>query len=377
MSVAGINPPRLVVVTEQMTSPHGTQMLASLVIEEARSAGFEVALFTPQYDAERSVWREFLAEREVEVFTSGFWRMTRWYLPHRILARRLWRFVEGFKPRLVWSPDNEPMTCCALECRPRDAPPMIVHDPGDVEITSGRYPKLWFSICNRVSGLSVHGTRQLENARKFYRIDAPIGVVWPSSRAPAEPEEPLPSVAAVRFGQFARLDRNKSVAASVLAIAALRTQGLAAELHIHGDGPERPHLEALCRQHGIEERVFFHGEYDWRQVGRLIGRVHVGLMTSKHEGFGLVMLECLSRKRPVITVDVGSAREVLGELGGGWVVPAQDLVALTEQMAELCRHPRLIAQAGTRGAEIWKAHFTPASMFRRQTAFWRQCGVEI
>ena len=46
--------PRLVVVTEQMNSPHGTQMLASLVIDQAVSAGFEVVLFTPKFDPERS-----------------------------------------------------------------------------------------------------------------------------------------------------------------------------------------------------------------------------------------------------------------------------------------------------------------------------------
>ena len=377
LTPAESRPRRLVVVTEQMTSSHGTQMLASLVIDEACSAGFEVALFAPLYDPRRSDWTGFLEERNVRVFTASFWWMTRWYLPHRVLARRLWRFVERFQPQLVWSPDNEPMTCCALECRPAGAPPLIVHDPGDAEIESGRYPKLWFSICSRVSGLSVHGRRQLGNARRHYRIESPVEIVWPSSARPEEPEHPLPRISTVRFAQFGRLDRNKSVVASILAIAALRAQGITAELHIHGDGPERSHLEALCRQHVLEDRVYFHGAYHWRDVGRLIGEVHVGLITSKHEGFGLVMLELLSRKRPVVAVDVGSAREVLEELGGGWVVPAEDLVALTERMKALCREPRLIAEAGARGAEVWHAHFTPESMFRRFTEFWRTCGVAL
>lgn len=370
-------PRRLIVVTEQMTSSHGTQMLASLVIDEACAAGFEVALFAPKYDPVRSAWTAFLNERNVEVFTSRFWRLTRWYLPHRILARRLWKFAKRFRPQLIWSPDNEPMTCCALECRPSDAPPLLVHDPGDGEIASGRYPKLWLSISDRVAGLSVHGERQLENARKFYSIGAPIKVVWPSSQWPEDREHPHPDLSVVRFGQFGRLDRNKSVATSILAIAALRTQGFAAELHIHGDGPERGYLELLCRQHALEDRVFFHGEYHWRDVGRRIRSVHVGLITSRHEGFGLVMLELLSRNRPVIAGDVGSAKEVLERMGGGWVVTAHDLVALTEQMKTLCLEPRLIFEAGARGAEIWSAHFTPASMFRRYTAFWRECGVAI
>ena len=68
---------RLIVVTEQMISPHGTQMLAALVIDEAIKAGFEVVLFTPQFDARRSCWAHYLEEKGVRVYSAGFWRMTR------------------------------------------------------------------------------------------------------------------------------------------------------------------------------------------------------------------------------------------------------------------------------------------------------------
>ena len=368
---------RLVVVTEQMISPHGTQMLASLVIDEAVAAGFEVALFTPRYDSESSVWTEFLKQRNVEIFTVDFWWLTRWYLPHRVLARKLWRFVKKFRPQLIWSPDNEPMTCCALESRPADSPPFFVHDPSDGLVEYGTYPELWFSVCNRVSGLSVHGSRQLENARKNYPIKNPVKVVWPSSIEPVEPHFSYPGSSTIKFGQFGRLDENKCVGTSILAIAALRSQGYAVELHINGTGPEEATLRELSRQHRLGDCVFFNGEYDWGEVGRYIDQIHVGLMTSKREGFGLVILEMLSRRRPVIAGDVGSSREVLEELGGGWVVPAQDLVALTEQMKVVCDRPTLIEEMGSRGQMIWNRHFTPISMFERYLTFWRECGVQV
>lgn len=368
---------RLVVVTEQMISPHGTQMLASLLIDEAVAAGFEVALFTPRYDPEASVWTEFLRERRVKVFTSNFWRLTRWYIPHRMLARRLWKFVRDFRPQLIWSPDNEPMTCCALESRPEDSPPFFVHDPSDGLVEFGTYPQLWFSVCKRVAGLSVHGHRQLANARKHYFMKNPIKVVWPSSIKPSKQDFSFPKSSTIKFGQFGRLDENKSVELSILAIAALRAQGYAVELHINGGGPEEDTLKALTRQHKLEECVFFNGEYNWRDVGDYIDLIHVGLITSKREGFGLVILEMLSRKRPVIAGDVGSSREVLGELGGGWVVPAQDLIALTEQMKTLCDRPDLIEKMGSRGQEVWSNYFTPMAMFKRYLTFWRECGVEI
>ncbi|GMQ81798.1 MAG: hypothetical protein BMS9Abin05_1234 [Rhodothermia bacterium] len=368
---------RLVIVTEQMISPHGTQMLASLVIDEAVAAGFEVVIFTPQFDSESSFWTGFLRDKKVRVFTSSFWWLTRWYLPHRALARRLWRFVRDFRPHLIWSPDNEPMTCCALASRPKDAPPFFVHDPGEGSVEFDTYPRLWFSVCNRVAGLSVHGRRQLANARKHYPMESPIKVVWPSSSRPENLELTYPDTSIIRFGQFGRLDENKSVAMSIRAIAALRAQGYAVELHIYGRGPEEESLMALSRQYKLESEVVFHGEYDWREVGRCINSIQVGLLTSKHEGFGLVILEMLSRKRPVIAGDVGSTRDVLEELGGGWVVPAQNLMALTEQMKILCEKPALIQKMGAQGQEVWNEHFTPALMFERYLAFWQECGVDI
>ena len=368
---------RLVVVTEQMDCPYGTQMLASLVIDQAVSAGFEVVLFTSRFDPERSSWAKFLRDRHVRVFSSGFWWLTRWYLPHRVLARRLWRFVRTFRPQLIWSPDNEPLTCCALEARPDNAPPFFVHDPGDARAEYGTYPRLWFAVCDRVAGLSVHGRRQLINAKRNYSVTNPMKVVWPASAVPSSTLETHSAPPPVKFGQFGRLDQNKSVALSILAIASLRSRGYAVELHINGGGPEEAMLKALSAQYDLEECVFFNGEYEWQAVGDLIDDVHVGLLTSKREGFGIVLLELLSRGRPVIAGDVGSAREVLCELGGGWVVPAHDLIALTEQMRKLCDDPALIQRAGACGQELWRSHFTPARMFERYLTFWRECGVDI
>ena len=368
---------RLVVVTEQMNSPHGTQMLASLVIDEAVSAGFEVVLFTPRFDPERSSWTAFLKNRQVRVFTSGFWWLTRWYLPHRVLARRLWRFVRRFRPQLVWSPDNEPMTCCALEIKPDDAPPFFVHDPGDALVEYGTYPRLWFSVCSRVAGLSVHGRRQLANARRHYGLSRPMKVIWPASVTPSATNGLYPGSSPVKFGQFGRLDNNKSVTLSILAIASLHARGYAVELHIHGSGPEEAMLKELSTQYKLEHCVFFHGEYDWRNVGKYIDAVHAGLITSKREGFGIVLLELLSRGRPVIACDIGSAREVLVELGGGWVVPAQDLISLSEQMKRLCDEPELIERVGACGKKVWKSHFRPEQMFERYLTFWRECGVDV
>ena len=367
----------MVVLTEQMNSPHGTQMLASLVMDQAVKAGFEVVLFTPQYDSARSYWREFLESRGIRVFSAGFWRMTRWYLPHRVLARRFWRFVDEFEPDLIWAPDNEPFTCCALELSPDPAPPFFVHDPNEASPAFDTYPDMWFSVCNRVHALSVHGRRQMRSAREYYALEKPIGVVWPASLVPERESCPYPDGPTIQFGQLGRLHRHKSVATSINAIAAVRSKGYSAHLHIFGSGPEEERLRALSSRLDLNGHVFFHGEYDWQEIDSCIQMIHVGLLPSLCEGFGLVILEMLSRGRPVIASDVGSTREVLEEMGGGWVFPIGDESALVGMMEAVCANPAMIEEQGRRGREIWREHFTPQMMFQRYLAFWRECGARV
>lgn len=368
---------RLVVVTEEMISAHGTQMLAAMVVDEAVNAGFEVVLFTPQFDAARSCWSDFLRERGVKVHSVGFWLLTRWYLPHRYLARKLWRFVATFKPDLIWSPDNEPFTCCALKSLPKAAPPFFVHDPNEASPAFDSYPEIWFSVCNRIQGLSVHGQRQKKSAKQYYRLTKPIKVIWPASMVPTDENFTYPDDSTLHFGQFGRLHRHKSISTSIRAIAALREEGYAVHLHIYGRGPEETRLKSLCSSLELSDSVTFHGEYDWRKVGECIQTVHVGLITSLCEGFGLVILELLSRSRPVIASDMGSSRELLEQMGGGWVFPLRDRDALVERMKTLCGDPELVRQTGERGRQIWQRHFSPSMMFDRYLAFWKECGADI
>lgn len=368
---------RLIVVTEQMISPHGTQMLAALVIDEAIKAGFEVVLFTPQFDARRSCWAHYLEEKGVRVYSAGFWRMTRWYLPHRFLARKLWRFAKEFKPDLIWSPDNEPFTCCALEFLPKFAPPVFVHDPSEASAVFDSYPKMWFSVCNRIRGLSVHGRRQMTSAKQYYDLKKPIKVIWPASIAPAGGGFTYPDDSIIHFGQFGRLHWHKSISTSIQAVAVLREKGYSIHLHIYGSGPDAAQLEDLCARLDLDQNVSFHGEFDWQDVGEIIQTVHVGLITSLCEGFGLVILEMLSRRRSVIASDMGSSREVLEKMGGGWVFPIRDQDALVERMKAVCDDPTLIRKEGLRGQEVWRENFTPRMMFERYLAFWRECGVKV
>jgi glycosyltransferase involved in cell wall biosynthesis len=153
--------------------------------------------------------------------------------------------------------------------------------------------------------------------------------------------------------------------------------GYAAELHFFGDGPHAPLVKELVESLRLSEQVFFHGTYDWRDLDTIVEMIDVGLMPSIYEGFGLVMLELMSRGRPVIASDVGSSREVLEGLGGGWIVRRADTEDLAKRMADCCETPEVIVEVGNVARRVWQSHFTPDQMFDRHVAFWRSCGVMV
>ncbi len=77
-------------------------------------------------------------------------------------------------------------------------------------------------------------------------------------------------------------------------------------LIIVGEGPESDRLESLARAHGVRDRVFFEGEQDAAPYYRL---ADILLVPSRYEGYGMVIIEALAAGKPVLSTDVGIARE--------------------------------------------------------------------
>ncbi len=115
-----------------------------------------------------------------------------------------------------------------------------------------------------------------------------------------------------RFGKFAtkllvvaRLEPEKNVALAIRAFAQSAPSDTG--LIIIGKGGQRAALESAARDLGVADRVFFEETRDPGPHYRLSDLV---LVPSKYEGYGLVIVEALAAGKPVLSTDVGIAREV-------------------------------------------------------------------
>ena len=82
-----------------------------------------------------------------------------------------------------------------------------------------------------------------------------------------------------------------------------------------GDGPERVAAEALARELGVQDDVYFLGKIE--SVAALLAGADLFLLPSDRESFGLSALEALATGVPVVGTSVGGLPEVVveGETG--------------------------------------------------------------
>lgn len=101
-----------------------------------------------------------------------------------------------------------------------------------------------------------------------------------------------------------RLIRDKNVDLLLRALVAVREEVPDLRALIVGDGPERPALERLARDLGLDESVTFTGflpDHDAVIAAMKASRVFV--LPSTREGFGIAALEAMACGLPVVTTD--------------------------------------------------------------------------
>ncbi len=135
-------------------------------------------------------------------------------------------------------------------------------------------------------------------------------------------------------------------------------RALPASTHVvvAGDGPERPALEALVRELGLEGRVHLLGHRD--DVASVLAALDVFVVASDREGSSNAMLEALWAGVPVVSTAVSGAREALEPLADGRV-PGRVVGfgveevgrALRELLTDTAAHERASAAARVRARQ--------------------------
>lgn len=150
------------------------------------------------------------------------------------------------------------------------------------------------------------------------------------------------------FGAISRLDKNKNFAFLIKAFAQIQEENI--ELVIAGDGEEKENLEKLVKDLGIGEKVRFLGWFeDSKEFFEGIDcLVHPALI----EAFGLVVIEGMSHRLPVIAADSLGPKEIITDYHNGLLFQPNDITDLKQKMLLVLKNNELRGSLARHGYEL-------------------------
>ncbi|UNC93425.1 1,4-alpha-glucan branching protein domain-containing protein [Candidatus Contubernalis alkaliaceticus] len=125
-----------------------------------------------------------------------------------------------------------------------------------------------------------------------------------------------------------RLVIEKGVDNLVEAIPEIVREYPAVKFVIAGRGPYGEELQKKVKKLGVEDRVVFPGFVKDRQRNRLYACADVAVFPSRYEPFGIVAIEALAARVPVVVGDTGGLAEIVADGVEGLTFPPGDSSSL-------------------------------------------------
>jgi len=324
-------------------------------------AGVRLAALAPQQPegmAAKLTWaaklvpalRRFLQQHPPDVVLTFLW------LPTLVCALALRGLAH--KPQLVWSVQSDLETDFSTRWLgglraalvKRFVPPQVAHY---IAISRGVAEKIAKVLAAPQERITV-----IPNA-----IDLPTIAQLKSEPVAGIPPKLPGRLRLISVGRLAPQKAHHDLLAAFALAAKKAPQDL--ELVILGEGPERQRLEALREKLGLRGKVLLPGAaanpYAW------LAQADIFLLASHWEPFGIVITEALAVGLPVISTATDGGQDILEGTGAGILVPAGDVAALAQAIADLVSNPPKRA-ALSRAARSLAAQFDVSSVVPRYEA---------
>lgn len=162
-----------------------------------------------------------------------------------------------------------------------------------------------------------------------------------------------------RYPQFdkillvvSRLESEKNVAAAIRILPEVLNAHPRAGLLVLGDGSQKGNLSSLAQELGVADHVVFEGAQNPFSYYKIADAT---LVASHFEGYGMVIVEALLAGSPVISFDVGVAREA-----GAFVVEPQELASKVIELLDKKVQGRLALPipSETEYRDLWRTQIS-------------------
>ena len=156
----------------------------------------------------------------------------------------------------------------------------------------------------------------------------PTQVIYnPLTLVPGKPSDGT-SKKFLAIGRFSRL--HKGFDLLIEAFQRFAQQESEWTLDIVGEGVEEPLYRKLIKDYGLQDRIAIHPFT--ADIQTYYSNAQVYVLSSRWEGFGLVLVEAMAHGLPVVSSDLPTSQEIMGDFGYYYV--NGDVNGLARQMLE-------------------------------------------
>jgi len=137
---------------------------------------------------------------------------------------------------------------------------------------------------------------------------------------------------------IARLEKVKGIKYLIKAVKSL---DINYKLLIIGDGSERVSLENFSKELGLEKKIQFLGQIENSRIPEYLSAGDCFVLPSISEGFGIVVLEAMASRLPVIGTRVGGLLDLIENEKTGILVEAKNTEQIAGAVLKVYKQPDL------------------------------------
>ena len=193
---------------------------------------------------------------------------------------------------------------------------------------------------------------------------------------------PKSSLVVLYVGRF---DRRKGIETLVRAVSRSIFPGLAdIRLIIAGgsrpgqsDGIERARIEKIVDEVGLRDYTTFPGQLDRDELPYYYGAANVCVVPSHYEPFGLVAIEAMASKIPVIASDVGGLKFTVVPEQTGLLCPPKDDSAFAEAIDRILSNPTWEQELGESARQRVETMFSWQGVAQQLSTLYTSMATEV
>ena len=295
--------------------------------------GHKVTSVVPPNSWATSIFTSFTPST-IELSNAGEW--------DPVAAWKLSRIIKREKPDLIICHGNRAIRICLKAAKGRAPVIAVAHN----------YKNKNFDRCDAIFCI----TKQLVDRMYSFGIQKEKVYHVPNmvtlSQSPNRPTLRTPPV----IGTFGRLVEGKGFDTYIEALSILKKEGIQFHAILGGDGPSRDILDAEIKKANLNEEITLAGWINDKDA--FFAGIDLFVLPSRHEAFGIVLIEAMNNSVPCISTKSRGPIEILTHEVDGMLTPIANPTELAKAIKKLLSDEDLCRQLGETGRKTVRAHYT-------------------